>query len=89
VRLRDVPLSYSSAVLHPRWNRRKNEVIFSRVHGQGTNHHDIEFSLGIAFGKVQFFSGKPALAGLRYLTSIVQRIVMAMEAEARRIGIVR
>ena len=85
-RLQDVPLSYSSAVIHPVWNRRKNEIILSQIRGQGTSHLDIEFSLGIVFGKVPVFSRRPVLAGLRYLTSIVKGIVVATEAEARRIG---
>lgn len=88
-RLQEVPLAYSSSVIRPVWNRRKNEIILSRVQGQGTVHHDIEFSLGIAFGKVPFFGGKPVLAGLRVLTRIVERIVMATEAEARRSGVIR
>lgn len=73
----------------PVWNRRKNEIIISRTIGKSTVHHDVEFSLAVAFGKVPVLSGKPALAGLRYLASIVKSIVMATEVEAIRIGVVR
>ncbi len=71
----------------PIWARRKNEIVVSKTIGGSTVHHDVEFSLAVAFGKVPVFSGTPALTGLRYLTSIVKRIVMATEAEAKRIGI--
>ena len=81
-------LGVIGAVKNPRWNRRKNEIIISKTR-HGTFQHDVEYSIGVTFGKVPFFGGKPVLAGLRYLTSIVKGIVMATEAEARRIGIVR
>jgi hypothetical protein len=73
----------------PAWNRRKNEIVISRAPGEGTVHNDVEFFVGIAFGKVPIFVGAPALATLRYLTREVNSIVMAIEAEARRIGIAR
>ena len=73
----------------PTWDKRKNEIIISRRSGERTVHHDVEFSLGVAFGKVPIFGGHPVLASLRFLTSRVRQVVMATEAEARRIGVVR
>jgi hypothetical protein len=72
----------------PHWDRRKNEIIISRSLGKGTIHHDVEFSLGIKFGKVPVFSGRPVPSSLGKMASIVLSIVQATEAEARRIGIV-
>jgi hypothetical protein len=43
--------------------------------------------MSISFGKVPVFSGRPALHVLRYLSRMTKRIVMATEAEARRIGL--
>jgi len=80
------------AIFHyhtPAWDRRKNEIIISRMVGHTTVHHDIDMSLGIAFGDVQAFRGKPVLAVLRYLARKVECILWATESEARRIGIVR
>lgn len=77
----------STAIFRPKWDRRKNEIIISKTLGKETAHHDIDISVGIVFGKVPFFGGKPVLAGLRYMTHIVERVVMATEAEARRIGL--
>jgi hypothetical protein len=73
----------------PYWDRRKNEIIISRSLGKGTIHHDVEFSLGIKFGKVPIFSGRPVPSSLGKMASIVLSIVRGTEAEARRIGIVR
>jgi len=85
----DPPTDLSVAVFRPRWNRRKNELIISKTIDKGTAHHDIDMSIGVVFGKVPFFGWKPVLAGLRYMTSIAESIVMATEAEARRIGVIR
>jgi hypothetical protein len=80
------------AIFHyhtPAWDRRKNEIIISRMVGHTTAHHDIDMSLGIAFGDVQVFRGTPVLAVLRYLASKVEGILWATESEARRIGVVK
>jgi len=76
---------YSSPV----WNRRKNEVIISRSPRQATSHHDIDISIGVAFGNVPVFSGRLVLAVLRYLARQVEIILWRMESEARKIGIVK
>jgi hypothetical protein len=74
---------------HPIWDARKHEIIVSQATGKGTIHHDVEFSLAVAFGKVPIFRGKPVLPVLRYLTSTIECILWTMETEARRIGIVK
>jgi hypothetical protein len=73
----------------PRWDRRKNEIVISRALGKGTIHHDVEFSVGIKFGKVPVFSGMPVPSVLRYLASRVEKILWLTESEARKIGIVK
>jgi hypothetical protein len=74
---------------HPIWDARKHEIIVSRATGKGTIHHDVEFSLAVAFGKVPIFQGRPVLPVLRYLASRVESILWLTECEARRVGIVR
>ena len=73
----------------PKWNSRKNEIVIARVSGQTTIHHDVDISLGVAFGKVPIFSGLPVLGSLRYLAANVERILWAMESEAKRIGVIK
>lgn len=72
----------------PVWNRRKNEIVISRTTRNGTSQHDVDALLGIAFGKVPVFGSFEVLRSLRYLTSMVQSIVLAIEAEARRIKVI-
>ena len=73
----------------PRWDRRKNEIIISRMVGHTTAHHDIDVSLSIAFGNVPVFRGRPVLAVLRYLAAKIERILWATESEAKRIGVIK
>ena len=86
---REVDRMQFSGYSSPVWNRRKNEVIISRSPRQATSHHDIDISIGVAFGNVPVFSGRPVLAVLRYLARQVEIILWRMESEARKIGIVK
>jgi hypothetical protein len=78
-----------SVPFEPRWDRRKNEIVISVAPGSGTIHHDVDFSIGIVFGKVPVFGGRPVLATLRYLANAVEQILWLTESEARKIGIVK
>lgn len=73
----------------PRWDRRKNEIVIARVSGETTRQHDVDALLGVAFGKVPIFAGKPVLAVLRYLAHRIYNILYLMESEAVRIGIIK
>ena len=73
----------------PEWDRRKNEIIISRMVNYTTAHHDIDMSLGVAFGNVQVFRGRPVLSVLRYLARKVEAILWATEVEAKTIGIIK
>ena len=89
VRFVEPPSDLSAEVFRPRWDRRKNELTISKTLGKRTAHHDIDIVVGVVFGGVPFFGGKPVLAGLRYMAGIVEGIVTATEAEARRIRATR
>jgi hypothetical protein len=73
----------------PEWDRRKNEIIISRMVNYTTAHHDIDMSLGVAFGNVQVFRGIPVLSVLRYLSRKVEAILWATEVEAKKLGIIK
>jgi hypothetical protein len=81
--------AYDALPFAPSWDRRKNEIIVSRSLGKGTVHHDVEFSIGIQFGKVPVLSGRPVPSNLGKMAGIVLSIVRATEAEARRLGIIK
>lgn len=71
------------------WDRRKNEIVISKLPSDATSQYDVDMSLGVAFGRVPGFGGMPVLSVLRYLTRAVERILWLTECEARKIGIVK
>jgi hypothetical protein len=79
----------SASMLVPVWDHTKNEMIFGRVDPGGELHYDIKFTFYIAFGNVPTFQGHEVLAVLHHLASVVERILMATEAECRRIGLLK
>jgi len=72
----------------PRWDRSKDEMILVRTaHGNEPNY-DLNIEMLVAFADVDCVRRKPADTVLRAMASKVIGIVGAIEAEARRIGII-
>jgi hypothetical protein len=72
----------------PYWDRAKNEMTLARnVRGSEFNMN-IQVVLLIAIYDVEFVNGKPVLAILDEFVGKVESIVMAIEAESKRIGLV-
>ena len=69
--------------------RRKNEIIFLRANTDTKVDYNIQFAFTIAFGEVEGVSGEPILGFLNAASSEVEHIVLAIEAEAHRIGLIR
>jgi hypothetical protein len=78
------------AIRFPRWDSEKNELIFAKtLPGEGDKiDHNIQFSFGIAFGKVEGVGGHDALGTLRQFVSEVESVVAATQAEAQRLGLI-
>jgi hypothetical protein len=70
------------------WDREKNEMELYRQPIGATSEMDFEFSFFIAISDVEFIGGQEAIAVLDELARIVESIVMALEAEAKRLGLV-
>jgi hypothetical protein len=70
------------------WNRTKNEMELFRLQKGGTAKVDFKFTKYISIRDVEFVDGKPADAVLNEFVRIVERIIMAIEAESRRIGLI-
>ena len=70
------------------WDRRKNEIIYLIVPANPIplTYTNIVITFNIAFNEI--IGGKTALTVLRDMASIVEGIILATEAEARRIGLV-
>lgn len=71
------------------WNRTKNELEYMRFgHGSQVDiDANFSFTFFIAFSKVDVVDGQPAIGVLDAMTGEVERILMAIEDEAKRIGI--
>jgi hypothetical protein len=81
--------SGSANTFPPRWDAAKNEMILARVlHGSEFNC-DLQVQTFIAFAKVDAVLGQPAIPILNNMVGIVERIIMALESEARRLGIIK
>jgi len=70
----------------PRWDRTKNEMVFFRCVEGSTVEANIDFATHIVICDVLIVDGQPIEAVLHALINKVHGIVMAIEAEARRIG---
>lgn len=72
----------------PKWDRAKNEMICI-VTGPGAEvNYDIDISLTVTFGEVEGVAGHPVIGTLDAFSGEVERILMAIEAEARRLGLI-
>ena len=69
------------------WDRTKNEIEVFRQPKGGTLSSNVNVTVHIAMCDVEFVDGKPAIAVLNALVRIVESIVLALEAESRRIGL--
>jgi hypothetical protein len=69
------------------WDREKQEVELLSIGPDGYAHYDVQIAFFIAFGKVPVVEGQPVLAVLNALISKVESIILATEAECRRIGL--
>jgi hypothetical protein len=50
--------------------------------------YDMQLTFHVAFGPIETQSGTDAIGVLRSMTSEVERIVLATEAETRRLGLI-
>lgn len=70
------------------WDSRKNEITYLIVPANPTplTYTDVVITLNIAFDEI--IGGKTAIAVLNDMAGIVESILMATEAEARRLGLI-
>jgi len=70
-----------------RWDRSKNEITVMRLPAQAQIQANFGVQIFIAFGEVEVAGGQPVDRVLRAFIGEVKRVLVAVEAEARRIGI--
>lgn len=80
-------ISGSGSIPAPVWNSEKNEIVFATT-GPDTNfQYDLNISFFVAFGEVEGIGGQPAVPILNAIACEVNRIVVDIETEAKRIGL--
>jgi hypothetical protein len=70
------------------WDSLKNEMILARVGPGGQFHHDAQVGIFISFEQPDIIRQQPAVHVLKTIASEVKRVLVATEAEARRIGLI-
>ena len=70
------------------WDSVKQEMVIARVPREAhVDYGNMKFRFFIAFDKLEFLNGQPAVTVLNVMASEVDRILMAIEAECSRIGL--
>ena len=69
------------------WDSVKDEMEFARLTLGGKLEGEFQFSFFIAIGKIEIVEGNPVLDVINAIAGEVERILMAIEGEARRIGL--
>lgn len=72
----------------PVWDRAKNEMEFLRVMPGSEVDANIGVTTFVAFRDVEGVDGAPAVPVLNQFVSVVEGVIMAIEAEARRLGLI-
>lgn len=71
-----------------RWDGIKNEMEFMRVVTGVQPNVDFKFSFFISIGNIETLQGRPALGVLGAMAGEVERVLVLLEREARRIGLI-
>lgn len=70
------------------WNHAKNEIEIVRIGPGGNFEGNVEVGTAVVFSQPKSMRDQPATTLLRAMTGEVERILLATEAEARRIGLI-
>lgn len=80
--------AYPTSVPNMVWDSEKDEMVYGIVGPGGEFGYKINFTFTISFGEVEGLAGAPVVPALRELANQVERIILATEAESKRIGLV-
>ena len=72
----------------PRWDREKNEMLILSAPIGSNVKYDLNFAILISFDEIEPVAGHPVIPVLATMFGEVERILLATEAEARRIGLI-
>ena len=75
------------AFFAPNWDTSRNEMKICAVNHGATVKYDLQIATFVAIGDIEGIRHQPAVPVFNQMASEVDRILMAVEAEARRIGL--
>jgi len=85
---KDGSISFNLPMWNPiTWDSCKNEMVIFREDPGGHLDYDFKLTPFIAFGDVPIFKGEPVLGVFSHLAREVESVLLATEAECRRIGL--
>lgn len=85
--IKHMTISGPGAIPAPVWNSDKNEIVFATTGPDTQFQYDLNISFFVAFGEVDGIGGQPAVPILNAIAGEINRIILAVEAEAKRIGL--
>jgi hypothetical protein len=85
INLLEVFLDDGAEPFHPYWDTTKNELVISRARKGRVPGYDLYTSFFVAFGEVEKVKEFPVLPVLDYLTHVVERVIVGIEAETARL----
>jgi hypothetical protein len=71
------------------WDRTKNEMEIITLAPGSKFNYQFHFRIYVAFGNIKLVDGEPIFPILDNLVGKVERILAAMEAESKRLGILK
>ncbi len=77
-----------AAIPVPAWDRAKNEIVFGRVGPGGQFEYELQMGFLVTLDEAEVTGSEAAVAVLRAMSAEVKRILMATEAECRRLGFI-
>jgi hypothetical protein len=81
----DVAIAF--ATWPPRWDRVKNEMILFRVPHGHKQKYNFKYAMTVLLQNIEGIAEQPAVSVFSAMAAEAERIVLAVEAEARRLGI--
>ena len=73
---------------YSRWDAAKNEVEFMRVSRDSYIDYQVRIAIGVTFEGIEAVAGKLLIPTLNLMASETERVVLAVEAECRRLGFI-
>ncbi len=87
--IRNITISLGVSLLNPTYDSEKHEIPLARVPPGGHLQYNLQVSFLVGFGNVDFLGQQAAVDVLRTMAAEVERVLMATEAECRRLRFIK